>query len=175
MRGLGEGGDGQDHTYKMNNRSDACPDGFSQEDAVAALLAKGYDAYRTLANPSMLDYGGKNESDPETGVQFPEKVVLYGSFQPYVGAVRYDSNSEITRMYYTGNGNYSLSFVMPYAGDYDFAVSTWGTLSACVSTAHPFPFSGTGSLGILSIQHNNTVVKVTFNYMTNEINVVMKS
>ena len=175
MRGLGPGGDGQDRTYKLNNASAACPDGFSQEDAAAALLHGGYEQYRTLANPSMLDYGGKNESDPQTGVQFPEKVVLYGSFQPYVGAVKNDSNSEITRMYYIGDGCYSLSFVMPFAGEYDFAVSTWGTLSACVSTAHPFPFSGTGSLGRLTIPQDNTVVKVTFNYMTNDIQVLMKS
>lgn len=175
MRGLGVGGDGQDHTYKMNNRSDACPHGFSQEDAAAALLHAGYEKYRTLGNPSMLDYGGKDVDDPATGVRYPEKVVLYGSFQPYVGAVANDSNSEITRMYYIGDGKYALSFVMPYAGTYDFAVSTWGTLSACVSTAHPFPFSGTGSMGKLVIPQENTVVKVTFDYMKDEINVIMKA
>ena len=171
MRGLGEGGDGQSTTYKLNNRSDACPDGFSQEDAAAKLLHEGYDRFRALGNPSMLDYGGKNEDDPETGVRYPEKVVLYGSFQPYVGAVADDSNSEITRMYYIDGGKYALSFVMPFAGDYDFAVSIWGTLSACVSTAHAFPFSGTGSKGELKIAQDNTVVRVIFDYMTNEITV----
>ena len=169
MRGIGPGGDGQDRTYKLNDRSDACPDGFSQEDAAARLLHEGYDKYRALGNPSMLDYGCKEQDDPETGVRFPEKVVLYGSFQPYVGAVADDSNSEITRMYYIGNGKYTFSFVMPFAGIYDFAVSTWGTLSACISTAHPFPFSGTGSKGELFIAEDNTVVKVTFDYLTNEI------
>ena len=171
MRGLGEGGDGQEVCYKLNDRSEACPGGFSQEDAVKALLDKGYEAYRDMANPSMLDYGGRNEEDPETGVRFPEKVVLYGSFQPFVGAVKDDSNSEITRMYYVGDGAYALTFVLPYKGDYDFAVSTWGTLSACVSTANPFPFSGTGSKGALHIDHDNTVVKVTYKYMTDEIRV----
>ena len=171
MRGLGAGGDGQDRTYKMNDRSAACPCGFSQEDAAARLLKEGYDKYRALANPSMLDYGGRDEDDPETGVRYPEKVVLYGSFQPYVGAVADDSNSEITRMYYIGGGRYALTFVMPFAGTYDFAVSTWGTLSACVSTAHPFPFSGTGSKGTLKIENDNTVVRVTFTYMTDRIDV----
>ncbi|MBQ7598777.1 MAG: hypothetical protein IJU56_09385 [Clostridia bacterium] len=175
MRGLGEGGDGQSTTYKLNNRSDACPGGFSQEDAAAKLLHEGYDKFRALGNPSMLDYGGKNEDDPETGVRYPEKVVLYGSFQPYVGAVADDSNSEITRMHYIGGGKYALSFVMPFAGDYDFAVSTWGTLSACVSTAHAFPFSGTGSKGALNIAEDNTVVRVVFDYMTNEITVELRT
>ena len=76
-------------------------------------------------------------------------------------------------MYYIGNGVYSFSFVMPYAGEYDFAVSTWGTLSACISTAHPFPFSGTGSKGKLTVLQDNTVVRIRFNYMTNEISVDM--
>ena len=173
MRGIGPGGDGQDRTYKLNNRSAACPGGFSQEDAAAKLLHAGYEAFRALANPSMLDYGGKDQDDPETGVRYPEKVVLYGSFQPYVGATENDSNSEITRMYYIGGGKYSLSFVMPFAGDYDFAVSTWGTLSACVSTSHPFPFSGTGDKGTLHIPQDNTIVRVTFDYMTNEIKTEM--
>ena len=156
-----------------NNASAACPGGFSQEDALKRIFETGYAKYRALANPSMLDYGGKDEDDPETGVRYPEKVVLYGSFQPYVGAVKDDSNSEITRMYYIGGGRYALSFVMPFAGDYDFAVSTWGTLSACVSTAHPFPFSGTGSKGTLQIKKDNTVVRVIFTYMKDRIEVEM--
>ena len=76
-------------------------------------------------------------------------------------------------MYYVGDGKYSLSFVMPYKGEYDFAVSTWGTLSACVSTSHPFPFSGTSDKGRLVIPEDNTIVKVTFEYMTNDIQVEM--
>jgi hypothetical protein len=171
MRGIGPGGDGQDRVYKLNDKSPACPGGFSQEDALKRIFETGYAKYRALANPSMLDYGGKDEDDPGTGVRYPEKVVLYGSFQPYVGAAEDDSNSEITRMYYIGGGRYALTFVMPFAGDYDFAVSTWGTLSACVSTAHPFPFSGTGSKGPLHIEKDNTAVRVTFEYMTDKIEV----
>ena len=175
MRGLGAGGDGQDHTYKANNKSDACPGGFSQEDKLRDLLAAGYAPYRAFGNPSMLNYGGKEQEDSETGVRHPEKVVVYGSFQPYVGATKNDSNSEITRMYYIGDGKYTFSFLMPFAGDYDFAISTWGTLSACVSTTHPFPFSGTGSMGPLQIEQDNTIVRVTFDYMTNKISVDMKA
>lgn len=172
MRGIGVGGDGADRHYKLNNRSSACPNGFSQEDKLAEIFREGYEKYRPFTNPSdMLDFGGKDVDDTETGVRYPEKVVLYGSFQPFVGAVKNDSNSEITRMYYKGGGKYSLSFIMPYAGEYDFAVSTWGTLSACVSKNHPMPFSGTGCKSSLVIPKNNTVVKVTFNYMTNDIDV----
>lgn len=159
--------------YQLNDRSDACPNGFSQEDTVARLLGEGYEKYRRFANPrDILDFGGRDEDDPETGVRYPEKVVAYGSFQPWVGAVENDSNSEITRMYYIGGGKYALSFVMPFAGEYDLAVSTWGTLSACVSTAHPFPFSGTGSKGVFTVPHDNCIIRAEFEYMTDKVSVI---
>lgn len=156
--------------YQFNTRSENCKNGYSQEEKIKELLAEGYEKYRKYANPrDILDYGAKDTDDPETGVRYPEKVVLYGSFQPFVGAVKDDSNSEITRMYYIGDGKYALSFVMPYKGEYDFAVSVWGTLSACVSTERPFPFCGTGNKGKLVIPKDNTIVKITFTYMTNGI------
>lgn len=174
MRGLGGSCDGQEFVYKLNDRSDACPHGYSQEDAAAKLLHIGYAYYRRLANPSdILDFGGKDVDDPETGVRLPEKVVLYGSFQPYVGAVANDSNSEITRMYYVGNGCYALTFVMPYAGEYDFGISTWGTLSACVCKNGGLIYSGSGGKSPLTIPQDNTIVKITFRYMTNAIQIEM--
>ncbi|MBQ7547281.1 MAG: hypothetical protein IJT41_09985 [Clostridia bacterium] len=176
MRGLGESFDGQERVYRLNNRSDACPDGFSQEDAAARLLHAGYGKYRALANPSdMLDFGARDVDDPQTGVRLPEKVVLYGSFQPYVGAVANDSNSEITRMYYVGDGTYALSFVMPYAGEYDFGISTWGTLSACVCEDGGLIYSGSGGKSRFTVPQDNTIVKISFTYMTNAIRIEMLS
>ncbi|MBR5409297.1 MAG: hypothetical protein IK104_01375 [Clostridia bacterium] len=175
MRGIGPGGDGQDRVYKLNNASDSCPGGFSQEDAAARLLKMGYGAYRDLANPSdLLDYGAKDVDDPETGLRYPEKVVLYGSFQPMVGAVANDSNSEVTRMYYIGNGTYSLAFVMPFAGTWDFGVSTWGTLSACYCQTSAVPYSGSGGKSPLVIERDNTVVRVTFDIRTGRITVTAR-
>ena len=175
MRGIGSGGDGNDSVYRLNNRSDKCPSGFSQEDEAARLLNKGYGYYREFANPSMLDYGGKDVDDPETGVRLPEKVVLYGSFQPYVGARENDSNSEITRMYYIGDGKYSLSFILPYAGEYDMGVSTWGTLSACYCDDGGFPYSGDGGKSKFTVKDDNTVIRITFTYMTGEIKIEFRN
>lgn len=168
----GEEAKGQTY-YKLNDASADCPDGFSQEDVATRLLHGGYEKYRRFANPSdILDYGGKDVDDPETGVRYPEKVVLYGSFQTYVGAVANDSNSEITRMYYIGDGKYALTFIMPYKGEYTFAVSTWGTLSACASTASSMPFfSGTGCKGKLVVEEDNMIIKVVFDYMKDKIEV----
>ena len=169
----GVGGDALENNadqYRLNNRSAACPHGFSQEDAAAALLRDGYEKYRVFANPSdLLDFGGKDVDDPVTGVRLPEKVVLYGSFQPYVGAVENDSNSEITRMYYVGDGRYALSFILPYAGEYDFGISTWGTLSACVSENGGHPYSGSGGKSRFTVPADNTIIRITFTYMTNAI------
>lgn len=163
----GENAKGQSY-YRMNDKSDACPEGCSQEDTVTELISGGYEKYRKYANPSdILDYGARDETDPATGVKLPEKVVVYGSFQPYVGAVANDSNSEITRMYYIGDGKYSLTFVMPFKGEYDYAVSVWGTLSACASKGWgKYPFSGTGGKSKLVIENDNSVVRVTLDYMT---------
>lgn len=160
--------------YKANYKSENCAEGFSQEDKIAELVSGGYEKYRRYANPSdILSYGAKDVDDPETGVRIPEKVVLYGSFQPYVGAAANDSNSEITRMYYIGDNKYALTLVMPYKGEYDFAVSTWGTLSACASTGWDwFPFSGAGGKSPLIIENDNTVLKVVYDYMTNKIEVI---
>lgn len=171
MRGIGSGGDGAERVYKLNNRSEACPGGYSQEDETEKLLKEGYDKYRRYGNPSMLDYGGKDVDDPDTGVRLPEKVVLYGSFQPYVGAGLNDSNSEITRMYYIGDGKYSLTIILPYAGEYDFGISTWGTLSACVSSDRGFPYSGDGGKSRFTVPEDNSVIRFVFKYMTNEIKI----
>ena len=172
MRGLGPSCDGQEQIYKLNNRSESCPAGFSQEDAAAKLLHEGYEKYRAFANPSdILDFGGKDADDPETGVRYPEKVVLYGSFQPYVGAVANDSNSEITRMYYIGDGKYALSFILPFAGEYDFGISTWGTLSACVCESGGLIYSGSGGKSTFTVAKDNTIVRITFAYMTNQITI----
>lgn len=158
--------------YKLNNKSDNCCDGFSQEDTAARLLNEGYEKYRVYSNPQdILDYGGKDVDDPATGVRYPEKVVAYGSFQPWVGAVENDSNSEITRLYYIGGGKYMLSFIMPYAGTFDMGISTWGTLSACVCQNSTFPYSGSGGKSSFTVEEDNTIVRVIFNYMTNEINI----
>ena len=60
---------------------------------------------------------------------------------------------------------------MPYAGEYDFGISTWGTLSACVCENGGYPYSGSGGKSKLVIKEDNTVVRVTFRYMTNGIEI----
>ena len=59
--------------------------------------------------------------------------------------------------------------VIPFAGTYDYAVSTYGTLSA-VYTAHSHrPASGDGPKAHFTTPKDNCVVKFTFRYMDNKV------
>lgn len=162
--------DFQDY-YQLNEKSPACPMGFSQEETVKRLWESGDDLRKKAGNPpGLLDYGAKNIYDEATGMKLPEKIVVYGSFQPYVGAVKNDSNSEFTRMYYIGDNTYTLSVVIPFAGEYDYAVSTYGTLSAtyCYDT---YPRSGSSNKGFFRVNKDNTVVRFRYRFMDNVVTI----
>lgn len=150
--------------YQINTNSPACPLGFGQEETAARLYAKSDALRRSAANPPrLIDYGARDTYDPETGMKLPEKVVVYGSFQPLAGAVENDSNSDITRMYYIGDNTYTLTMVIPYAGQYDFGVSTYGTLSATYSYDR-FPRSGSGNKGVFSVPRDNAVIRFRYRF-----------
>lgn len=171
MKRADNGGmDVQDY-YQINEKSAACPMGFSQEETVKKLWEMG-DSLREKAGnpPGLLDFGAKNIYDEATGMKLPEKIVVYGSFQPYAGAVKNDSNSEVTRMYYIGDNTYTLSVVMPFAGEYDYAVSTYGTLSAtyCYDT---YPRSGSSNKGFFKVEKDNTVVRFRYRFLDNIVTI----
>ena len=150
-------------TYQINNKSRECPMGFSQEAALAACYREGF-ALRKYANPEhLIRYGARELEDEKTGLRLPEKVVVYGSFQPFVGAAEDDSNSEITRMYYIGDNTWTLSVIIPYAGDYNFGISTYGTLSATYN-ADRYPRSGSGTRAFFSTPEDNCVVRFRFTW-----------
>jgi hypothetical protein len=162
--------DMQDY-YQINNKSADCPMGFHMEETVKELWETGDKLRKLAGNPAdLMDYGAKNIFDPETGYKLPEKIVVYGSFQPFVGATHNDSNSEVTRMYYIGDNTYTLSLVIPFAGEYDYAVSTYGTLSAtyCYDT---YPRSGSSNKGYFKVEKDNTVVRFRYRFMDNNVTI----
>ena len=125
-----------------------------------------------LCNPIRSPQNSRDpciEYDPETGYKLPEKVVVYGSFQPFVGATENDSNSEVTRMYYIGDNTYTLTVVIPFAGEYNYAVSTYGTLSAVYTANHHRAESGDGPKAHFVTRRDNCVVRFTFRYMDNKV------
>lgn len=144
--------------------------GFSQEDVMKACWDDGDRLREGWANPEhLIRYGCRETYDAETGYKLPEKVVVYGSFQPFVGAVEDDSNSEITRMYYLGDNTYALSVVMPFAGEYNYAVSTYGTLSAVYTAENCRAESGLGPKATFVTPRDNCVVRFTFRFMDNAV------
>ena len=152
--------------YQINNPSAACPMGFGQEDIMKACWDDDDRLRAGYANGEhLIRYGGRDLYDEETGYRLPEKVVVYGSFQPFVGAAENDSNSEITRMYSIGGGAYALTVVLPFPGDYDYAVSTYGTLSAVYAEGSRRPASGSGHKAPLRIRRCNSVVRFRFQFM----------
>ena len=75
--------------YQINKKSSSCPMGFGQEDTVKRLWQEGHRLRELAANPEQqIAYGAEEVYDPETGIKLPEKVVVYGSFQPYVGSCK---------------------------------------------------------------------------------------
>ena len=156
--------------YQINNKSAACPMGFGQEDVVKACWEDGDRLRKAYANPEhLIRYGGHEIYDPETGFKLPEKVVVFGSFQPMVGAVENDSNSEITRMYYVGDGKYTLTVVIPFAGEYSYAVSTYGTLSAVYGENSYRAGSGGCGGNRFVTKRDNSVVRFTFHFMNGKV------
>lgn len=161
---------GVNEYYQINNRSEKCPMGFSQEDMMKACWDDGDRLRDGYANAEhLIRYGAREVYDPETGYKLPEKVVVYGSFQPFVGAVENDSNSEITRMYYVGDNTYTLSVVIPFAGEYDYAISTYGTLSAVYTAGNPRAESGSDPKAKFVTPRDNCVVRFTFRCIDNTV------
>ena len=74
-----------------------------------------------------------------------------------------DSNSSMTRMYYVGDNTWKLSVVIPYAGTYDYAVSTYGTLSATYCRDR-FPRSGSSNKAYFTTPKDNCVVMFEFRF-----------
>lgn len=164
--------DAQDF-YQINTKSAACPMGFDQEETAKRLWATGHTLREKAANPEMLiRYGAENVCDEETGMKLPEKIVVYGSFQSHVGAVKNDSNSELTRMYYIGDNTYILSVVIPFAGTYNYSISTYGTLSATYQ-ADGYPRSGSSNKAYFTTRKDNTVVRFRYQFISNKVTIEM--
>lgn len=162
MKRAGHGRRDIQEFYQLNTQSEACPMGFSQEETVKRLWDEGHTLREKAANPKrLIHFGAEMEFDRETGVKYPEKVVVYGSFQPYVGAAENDSNSEITRMYYEGDGWYTLTVVLPYAGTYDYSVSTCGTLSATYQE-DGYPRSGSSHKAEFTAWRDNMAIRFRY-------------
>ena len=152
--------------YKANTASVACPLGFEQEETIKQIWESGEQFRERAGNPAQRvkgHFGAENEYHAQTGLKLPSRMILYGNFQHHVGAFNYDSNSETTRMSHLGEGIYALSCILPFAGEYEYAVAPCGTLSQ-VYSIDGYPRSGNCKKARLVIEKDNTVVKFVFDF-----------
>lgn len=157
--------------YQANKPSTACPLGYGQEETIKAIWASESRLREKASSPRLVNqYGGDDEYEPLTGVKMPSRVILYGNFQHHVGAINNDSNSEVTRMYYAGNGQYKLSCIFPFQGEYAYAVAPYGTLSQTYSIDN-YPRSGSSTKANLTIHKDNTVVTFIYDFSRRTVTV----
>ncbi len=163
--------EGLQEYYQINTKGQDCPMGFGEEEFLKRIWGEERVLRERYANPPLIHrYGGEEEYDQETKMKLPERVIVYGGFQTQVGAVANDSNSEITRMYYMGDKKYRLAVVIPYKGRYDFAISTYGTLSATYCKDR-FPRSGSSNKSYFETSKDNAVVVFHYQFLENIVEV----
>ncbi|GGD47737.1 hypothetical protein [Paenibacillus nasutitermitis] len=155
--------------YKANRPGSGCPEGFGQEDTIKLIWESDHQLRERAGNPSAVTpYGAEDDYDSETGVKLPGRVIVFGNFQHYLGAVNHDSNSETTRMYHMGKGIYMLSCVFPFKGTYEYAVAPYGTLSQLFSIDN-YPRSGSSTKAVLTVEADNSVVCFRFDFSKREV------
>jgi hypothetical protein len=155
--------------YKANMPSEVCPLGYGQEETIKHIWESESDLKERTGNPLQnTHFGGDDEYEPLTKVKVPSRVILFGDFQHHVGAINHDSNSEVTRMYYVGDGKYKISFVFPFHGDYEYAVAPYGTLSQIYSI-DSYPRSGSSTKAKIRIEKDNTIVTFLYDFTNRNI------
>ncbi|MDQ8734725.1 hypothetical protein [Paenibacillus sp. LHD-38] len=169
MQAYGSGKEMISSCYKVNMPSEACSLGFGQEETMKRIWVSENNLRERAGNPPLVrEYGAEDEYDSLTSVKLPSRVILFRNFQHHLGVINHDSNSEVTRMYYVGDGEYRLSCVFPFKGEYEFAVAPYGTLSSIYSIDN-YPRSGSSSKAKLRIELDNTVVIFAYNFKTRTI------
>lgn len=101
--------------YKANRQSPACPTGFGDEDAIREIWEGSTEPPRASSKKEPATPAGDEDHrrDPETGFDYPRKVVLAGTLQSALGGEEWDPDSEVGRMEYIGSGRYRLAPSFP--------------------------------------------------------------
>jgi hypothetical protein len=114
--------------YQANRPSLACPQGFGDEDAIAALWSEPESAW-------LADYHAANlrwhRAHPTlaNGIDAPELVYLVGPIQTALGGIAGDAMSHYSRLFSHGDGTFERAVVIPHGGEYPFTVSIDGTMT----------------------------------------------
>ena len=109
-----DGGAAEVGVYKANRPSPACPTGFGDEDAIREIWEGSAEpSLASCKKPSAPAGDEDHWRDPETGFDYPRKVVLAGTLQSALGGAEWETDSEVGRMEYIGSGRYRLAPSFP--------------------------------------------------------------
>lgn len=171
MQALGTDKEMVSDVYKANMPSKACPLGFGQEETIKRIWESTYNLRERVGNPALRTrgyFGSEDIYQSSTGIKLPPRVILFGNFQHHVGAFNNDSNSETTRMYHLGDGIYTLTCILLYKGEYEYAVSNYGTLSQVYSIDN-YPRSGSSTKAKIKVEKDNAVIKFTYDFINRKV------
>lgn len=146
--------------YRANDRSEACPDGWGDEAALAKLFAA-----RPLTPVSGLrprpDAAADGLASPTaSGLSVPLPVTLVGEIQEHIGGIVGDASCPWSQLYSAGPGRFRRSFAFPVATDIAFTVMTGGT---GIDPTNAGGVSG-GAPWVIRVDQPGQVITVTFDF-----------
>lgn len=139
--------------YRANQSSQACPDGFSDEQVVAEILSE------SIADDFPNDDSGET-AKTNHGLTVPEPVSIQGSFQPLVGGIAGDASCPWSKLYRQAPGQYERVFAAPFPGCFSLFVCCGGTQTEQIH-AQGLPHSN--PLWLV-IHKAGQLVRITLNY-----------
>jgi hypothetical protein len=144
--------------YRANTASEACPDGFGDEETIAGLWTTPAPEPEPDAIPCPVT--------PD-GVTVPEPVSLLGEVQAYLGGIPGDASCPWSRLIHIGNGIFEATFVLPLAGTFSFAIAVGGSqadLTKQDGVAGGSPFQ-------VTVEHPGDAVRIRFDYATRKVDI----
>lgn len=146
------GGRSPQHYYRAN-RIEECPEGFGDEDVIAAIW-NDEDPGRYLDPPPAPAVASASS------LTIPEPVTVVGQLQPLLGGVPGDASCPWSRLFHIGEGRFARTFAIPLAGRYAFTITNGGTMTdpanqGGVAMAQPW---------MMNLSEPGTLVRIEFDF-----------
>ena len=146
--------------YHANRPSPACPQGFGDEETIAAIWREADPAAGVERPPAVLGH----PTLPD-GLDAPQEVFLVGPLQRLLGGEPGDAMSRYSRLSPRGDGTFVLTCVIPWAGEHRFAVGIDGTMTEYYRQDG---LPG-GADWRLVTSADNQIVRLVFDYRTRRV------
>jgi hypothetical protein len=115
--------------YRANRPSQACLEGFGQEDTIRSIWAEPEPPWLSDWHAAKLPPSRPEPASTQHGQDVPDTVVLVGSVQTILGGGVGHTLCPYSRMCHVGGGRFELAAVIPWPGEYTAAVAVGGTMT----------------------------------------------